>query len=130
MLSTTRLEPLGKQILDEPAELPAHALLQQGDFDALMSMLAKVGSDLLEVPARGRGHSETNRPIAGRRCRSLEADADVRTWSQVDGVHEANVPVSQVHQQRLRPGAVSEESHALQQGAIGDTGSRKDDVPA
>ena len=44
-----RLEPLGKQILNELTELLSPALLHQGDFDALVSVLAKVGSDLLEV---------------------------------------------------------------------------------
>ena len=48
----------------------------------------------------------------------------------MDGVHEADVPVRQVHQDRLGPGAVSKEPHALQQGAVGDAGSREDDVLA
>ena len=48
-LSTTGLEPLGKKILDELAELPSPAFLQQGDLGALVGVLANAGSDLVEV---------------------------------------------------------------------------------
>ena len=38
--SPPRLEPPGKQILDELAELPSTAFLHQGDLGALVSVLA------------------------------------------------------------------------------------------